>query len=175
MELANYEYTVAQESEGKWALYKRLMLSAYALFAALYFLIAYISRFIPIVAILPLFLWILVYFTYKYVKPEYKYEIREAHLTFYKIFGKKEKEIIKIKICDADSIIPLEHAVEEIKAYAPKNTYSAIPSVKSTDLYIILYKNNLNEPSAFMFKATSDALKCLKFYNRKTVITDTEV
>lgn len=175
MELVNYEYTVAQRSEGKWSFYRWLMLSGYVLFAAIYFLIAYITRFIPIVAILPLFLWILVYFTYKYVKPEYKYEICESYLRFYVIFGKKSKEIIKIRLCDADCIMPLECAIEEIKAYAPKNTYSAIPSSKSTDLYIILYKDEHNIPSAFMFKATSDALKCLKFYNKKTVITDTDV
>ena len=175
MELANYEYTVAQSSEGKWSLFKWLMLSGYALFAAAYFLIAYKSGFIPVVAILPLFMWILIYFTYKYVKPEYKYEISEAHLRFYRIFGKTAKEIIKIKICEADYIIPLESAIEKIKAYAPKNTYSAIPSTKSTDLYVILYKNEYKEPSAFLFKATSEALKCLKFYNGKTVVTDTEV
>ena len=175
MEIVNYEYTVAQKSEGKWALYKRLMLSGYALFAALYFLIAYITRFIPIVALLPLFLWILVHFTYKYVKLEYKYEILEAHLIFSKVFGGKSKEIIKIKICSADFILPLETAIDEIKEYSPKNTYSAIPSSKSTDLYIMLYKDENGENSAFMFKATSDALKALKFYNKNTVITDTEI
>lgn len=175
MELANYEYTVAQSCEGKWRLFKWLMLLGYVAFAGIYFLIAYLTRFIPIVAILPLFLWILVYFTYKYVKPEYKYKITEAHLYFYRLLGKSEHQILKIRLCDAAFIMPLEDALEEIKAFAPKNTYSALPSKFSTDSYIILYKNDKDEPSAFMFRATADALKCLHFYNKNTVISETEL
>jgi len=30
-------------------------------------------------------------------------------------------------------------------------------------------------PCAFMFKATSDALKSLRFYNKNTVMSETEV
>lgn len=175
MELANYEYTVAQVCEGKWRLFKWFMLCGYVAFAAIYFLIAYLTRFIPIVAVLPLFLWILVYFTYKYVKPEYKYKISEAHLYFYRVCGKSEREILKIRLCDADYIMPLENSISEIKNFEPKNTYSALPTKFSTDSYIILYKNEKNEPCAFMFKATSDALKCIHFYNKNTVMSDTEV
>ena len=175
MELANYEYTVAQKSEGKWSIYRWLMLSGYVLFAAGYFIAAYLSGFIPLVAILPLLLWILVYFTYRYVKPEYKYEISEAYLKFYRIYGKKAKEVTRIRICDADFIIPLESAITEIQRYSPSRTYSAIPSKDSTDLYVILYKNDSQDACAFMFKATAEALKCLKFYNGNTVITDTDL
>ena len=170
MELANYEYTVAQKSEGKWSIYRWLMLSGYVLFAAGYFIAAYLSGFIPLVAILPLLLWILVYFTYRYVKPEYKYEISEAYLKFYRIYGKKAKEVTRIRICDADFIIPLESAITEIQRYSPSRTYSAIPSKDSADL-----KNDSKDACAFMFKATAEALKCLKFYNGNTVITDTDL
>ncbi len=175
MELADYEYTVAQKCEGKWRLFKWLMLLGYALFAGGYFLVAYLSRFIPIVAVLPLFLWILVYFTYKYVKPEYKYVITEGHLHFYYVIGKKQTEKLKIRLCDAEYILPLENALEEIKAFEPKVTYSALPSVHTTDSYAILYTGERGVPSAFIFKATAEALKSLRFYNKKTVMSDTEV
>ncbi len=175
MEFTNYEYTVAQSCEGKWRLFKWLMLGGYIAFAGIYFLIAYITRFIPIVAILPLFLWILVYFTYKYVKPEYKYKIAEAYIYFYKIFGKSERQILKFRLCDASYIMPTEDALNEIKSFEPKHTYSALPSKFSTDSYIILFKNDAGEPSAFIFKATSDAIKCLRFYNKATVMSETEV
>lgn len=170
-----YEYTVAQIHEGKWKLYRWLMISGYALFAILYFLLAYISKFIPIVAILPLFMWILVYFTYKYVNPEYRYTVSEAHLRFSVIYGKTVKEKLSLKICEADLIIPLETALEKIKEYAPRKTYSALPTSHGTDAYIVLYKNAEGEACAFIFKATADALKALKFYNSKTVITDTDL
>lgn len=174
MEIADYEYVVAQKSEGKWRVRKWLMIIGYLAFAAAYFFpAAKVAP--PIIAILPLFLWMLVFFTYKYVKPEYKYKISEAYLYFYIVFGKKEKEKLKIKICDADCIMPLENALEEVKKYNAKHTYFARPSITSTDSYIILFKNDKGEHCAFMFKATAQALKCLHFYNKKTVITPTEV
>lgn len=175
MELSDHEYTVAQKHEGKWKMLRILMILGYVLFAGLYFLGAYLSRFIPIVAILPLFLWILVYFTFRYVNPEYKYTITAGHLHFYKIFGKKSREVIKIKLCDALYIMPLEDALDKIKEVDPKKTYSALPSIHSTDSYIILYKDEEGTPSAFMFKVTSDGLKSLRFYNKNTVMSQTEV
>ena len=175
MELADFEYTVAQKHEGKWRAYKWLMIAAYAAFAATYFIIAISIRFPQIVAVLPLFIWILVFFTYKYVNPEYRYKITEGHLHFYRVFGKKQKEILKIRLIDATCIMPLEDAIENIKAADPKKTYSALPSRVCSDSYIILYKNEDNESVAFMFKVTSDALKSLRFYNKNTVMSQTDV
>ena len=174
MEIADYEYVVAQKSEGKWRVRKWLMLAAYALFAGAYFFTAAL-RVPAVIAILPLLIWMLVFFTYKYVKPEYKYKISEAYLYFYILFGKKQKEKLKVRIFDAEYILPLENALDQIKTYDPKHTYSAIPSIISTDSYVILFKNEKGESCAFMFKATAQALKCLHFYNQKTVITPTEV
>ena len=178
MEIADFEYTVAQKHEGKWRAYRWLMLIGYLAFAAAYFIIATSIRFPHIVAILPIFLWMLVFFTWKYVNPEYKYQITEGHLRFILIFGKngkKGKEILKIKLIDAMYIMPLEDALGKIKDVEPKKTYSALPSRICPDSYIILYKNSKEVPEAFIFKATSEALKSLRFYNKNTVMSETEV
>ena len=37
----------------------------------------------------------------------------------------KKKEITKVKIAEAEYIIPLETALDEITAYQPKKTFSA--------------------------------------------------
>lgn len=178
MELSDFEYTVAQNHEGKWRAYKWLMVLGYVLFSGAYFIVATSIRFPQIVAILPLFLWILIFFTWKYVNPEYKYKITAGHLHFFRIFGKngkKGKEILKIKLIDAMYIMPLEDALGKIKDIEPKKTYSALPSKVCSDSYIILYKNEKSEPEAFLFKVTSDALKSLRFYNKNTVMSQTDV
>ena len=175
MELADYEYTVAQKCEGKWRVLKWLMLGGYALFVGIYCGIAFSIGFPHIVAVLPIFLWMLIFFTYKYVKPEYKYVITEGNLTFFRVYGKKNYEVLKIKLCDAKHIVPLESAIEEIKEFDPKVTVSALPSTLTTDSYIILYNGERGVPSAFMFKATSGALQSLRFYNKSTVMSSTEV
>ena len=175
MDMVEYEYTVQQKCEGKWRLFKWGMLLFYVVFAVAYFLIIYTTRIFTLGALIPLFLWILIYFTWKYVKPEYKYVISDAHLTFYKIYGKTQKEKLHIKICEAEYIIPLEESLDEIQQLGPKNVYSALPSKSSNDSYIIIFKGKDGTSSAFMFKATEKALKALKFYNKNTVITHTEV
>ena len=176
MELADYEYTVAQKHEGKWKTYKTLTLLGYVAFAGAYFAIAFATTIgIPLVAILPLFLWMLIFFTYKYVNPEYKYKITEGNLYFFRITGKKEKEIFKTRICDATYIMPLSEGEAKIRDVEPKKIYSALPSLQTADPYVIIFKNEMGEPLAFTFKATSDGLKSLRFYNKNTVMTTTEV
>ena len=175
MELSDYEYTVAQVHEGKWRLAKWLTIGGYIAFAAIYFTICCVTRMIPLVAILPIFVWMLIFFTYKYVNPEYKYKITEGNIHFLKVYGKKEKEITKTRISDALYIMPLEDALGKIRDFEPKETYSALPALHTNDSYIMLYNNEKGEPTAFMFKATEQGLKSLRFYNKNTVITPTEV
>ena len=175
MEMTEYEYSVAQKHEGKWRLYKWLMILLYVLFAVGYFVAIYVSRIFTLGALIPVFLGMLIFFTWKYVNPEYTYVISESFMIFYYVTGKKRKEKLRIKICEAEYIVPLEEALDEIQSFEPKRVTSAIPSASSVDSYIILYKNNKGERCAFMFKATSKALKCLKFYNSKTEITPTEI
>lgn len=61
MELSDYEYTVEQKCEGKWRFRKALMLTLYILYTLAYFLIIYITRIIPLGALIPVTLWILIF------------------------------------------------------------------------------------------------------------------
>ena len=176
MELIDYEYTVAQKSEGKWKIRKCLMLTAYFVYTLAYFLAIYISRIIPLGALIPVTLWILIFFTWRYVKPEYQYKINEAILTFNIIYGSRtKKKVTAFKICDAEHILPLAEAETIMRDYAPKITYNALPSNQCTDAYAILYKDEMGTPCAFLFKATEQGLKSLRFYNSKTIVRKTEV
>ena len=175
MDIASYEYAVSQKIEGKWRLMRWLFILIYICFVGAYFGFVYAIRFIPLGALIPLFLWMLVFFTWKYTKPDYKYVIDEAYITFYRVIGKKQKEVVRIKIADAAYIVPLETALDEIKDFEPKRIYSALPCHACPDSYIILFTDKDGKHAAFMFKATSPALKCLRFYNKSTVLSQTEI
>ncbi|MBO5879210.1 MAG: hypothetical protein J6Q68_01490 [Clostridia bacterium] len=178
MELASCEYTVSQKSEGKWRLFRWLLVLSYIAFVGIYFVIIYTTKFFPLGALIPVFLWILIFFTWKYSKPDYKYVIGEAHVTFYRVIGKKAKEVVKIKISEAAYIGPLEDALMSIKDFLPKITRSFLPSAKCENNYIILYKNeNTILPGiekefseAVIFQITDEAARCLRFYNKATVM-----
>ena len=70
----NYaEYTYEKKAEGKMRILKYLLIVGYVLFVALYFLICYITRLIPLFALCPLITWIMVYFTWHYVSYDVYY------------------------------------------------------------------------------------------------------
>jgi hypothetical protein len=171
-----YEYTVEQKSEGKYRLLKYLMLAIDAVFVGAYFLIIYITRIIPLGALIPVFLWMLIFFTWRYVKPEYRHTVSDAHLSFRILYrGKAKKDIFRTRICDAEAIIPIDEAhLATLRDFAPEISYNALPALTSPDAYVMLFRTADGKRAEFRFRATEQALKSLKFYNSKTVIVKTE-
>lgn len=171
-----YEYATEQKIEGKYLAFRIALLGFYALFAGAYFLVAYISRIIPIVAILPIFIWMLVFFTWKYTTPDYKYTIESGKFIFSVGYTKnKKKEKASFKISKAEAILPLETAREKVAEFSPVNSYSSVPSIKSHDVYVALYTDEGGKKCAMYFVATSQALRLLHFHNSRTEVTKTEV
>ena len=177
MEDFNYfEYASEQKPEGKFFILRIILIALYFAFAAVYFLVAYITRIIPIVAILPIFLWMLIFFTWRYTSPDYKYTIESGIFTFSIGYVKnKKKSKSSFKISTATAIMPLEQAKEEIAKFAPAASYSSVPSVKSEDVYVALYTDNYGKKCAMYFVATSQALRLLRFHNSRTVVTQTAI
>ena len=171
-----YEYAAEQKPEGKWKLIKILVLSAYVLFVAVCFLLLYIIRLIPLFAIVPMILYIIALFTWRYTKPDYRYFIEKGTFSFYVYFGKKtKKKKTEFLISSAEAIAPVDSLKEKICEFVPQKSYSAVPSVKSTDVYAALYTDNRGRKCVLYFIATERALKLLRFYNSRTEITKTAV
>lgn len=173
-----YEYGAEQKSEGKYKTLRRVMLSAYILYVVAFFLAIYITRIFPLGALIPVTLWIIVYFTWRYVKPDYKYIIAQGDMTFTVGYGKKKKATkpkTSFKVSKAIAIAPHNTISELIREHSPKHTYSAVPSAKASDVYAALYNNEKGEACVFYFVATAQALKLLRFLNSRTVVTATEV
>ena len=171
-----YEYAAEQKSEGRWKLARILVFSSYVLFVATYFLVLYIIRLIPLFAITPIIVWILVFFTWRYTKPDYRYFIEKGEFSFCVFFGKKtKKKKTEFKISSAEAIAPADSLKEEIRTFAPQKIYSAVPSINSTDVYAALYTDKKGNKCVLYFVATERALKLLHFYNSRTKTTKTAV
>ena len=169
-----YEYAATQKSEGKWLIYRILLMALYISYTAGYFIFIFVTRMIPLGALIPVTLWIIIYFTWKYTKPDYKYVIEAGKLTFYVLYGnKKKRQKAEIQISSAEKIAPVHDISDEISAFAPQNTYNALPSVNAADAYAALYKDEAGKRCVFYFVATAQALKLLHFYNSRTVVTKT--
>lgn len=175
MEFNTYEYSAQQKSEGKFLVRKILMLLLYLAFTTAYLVVIFVTRIIPLGALIPVFLWMLIFFTWRYVKPDYKYEIATGMMTFSVKYGnkKKGKTVTEFKVSTAEKILPVATYGEEIAAFAPKKVYSALPSQNATDAYAALYTDQNGDRCVFYFVATEQALKLLRFYNSRTVVVKT--
>ena len=118
----------------------------------------------------------LVFFTWRYTKPDYRYFIEKGTLSFYVYFGKKtKKKKTEFTISSAEAIAPIDSLKEKIREFAPAAVYSAVPSIKSTDVYAALYTDSKGKKCVLYFVATERALKLLRFYNSRTEVIKTAV
>ena len=176
-EFNSYEYGAEQKSEGKFLAAKLLLIAFYIIYTLSYFIIIFVTRIFTLGALIPVTLWIIVYFTWRYTTPDYKYVIRGGNFSLYINYGKKSKSNKKktgFKISSAVAIAPMDSLKEDIKRFSPRKIYSAIPYKAAADKYAAIYQDGEEVRCVLYFVATAEALKLLHLHNSSTVITNTE-
>ncbi|MBQ8004972.1 MAG: hypothetical protein IJ303_01505 [Clostridia bacterium] len=175
-EFSTYEYVVSQKIEGKWKLKKLGMLLLYFLFIVGWFIFGFWSKMFPLLALMPITLWMLVFFTWRYVKVEYEYSMVSGEVTFSNIYGgRSRKQTISFRIKDCRLIAPLATHEHKIKDYAPEKIFSAVSSSKAADVYFAVFEKD-EKLYAVYFEATAKALKIFKYYNStSTVISNVNI
>ncbi len=164
----SFEYSAEQKCEGKWAVYKLLLILGYIAFAAAYFTVIFITRIIPLGALIPFFLWILIFLTWRYISPDYQYTVEAGVFSFYIHYSSKKKSKApraSLKISDAEKILPAGDADVFLSEFKPLKIYSAVPSRTAENVYVIFYKDGEGIHSAIYFVAMPDALRLLRLYN----------
>ncbi len=167
------EYACSQKNEGKWLIYKLLLLLLYATYTIVYLYVIVKIGFVPLGALIPITLWIMIYFTWRYTSPDYKYTIDAGDLTFYVSYGKKTHKKFKAHIKDVIAIAPREKIREHLNGIKPKKIYNALSSKHESDAYAIVFKKE-TKVCIFYLKATRDTVKALHYYNKNTVIQPSE-
>ncbi len=165
----NYvEYSVECKKDGKLKLRKLWLILAYVGFVALYLLLfVVLTKIVPLVAILPLLLWILIFFTWRYTQVEYEYAIIQGAFNFSVIYGNRtRRDLLEVKIKDMTTIAPYEgEMIARTEAPDIKHTYNFTSSKDSPDAYAALWTTEEGEKCALLFEATNKTLKICKFYN----------
>ena len=172
---STYEFVVAQKAEGRFLRRRLLFILMYVVYVAAFLTVGIITRIgIPLVALVPVTTWILIFFTWRYVQVEYEYSITSGILVFTEIYGgRSRKKMMEVHIKDATAILPLDDPRTEVQVdrFEPQVVYSALPSKKAEDTYVLLFVDEKNKVKgkgtnvAFTFVATTQALKVLKYYN----------
>jgi hypothetical protein len=172
---STYEYTVEQKPEGKFRLMKFAFVSLYIIYPLIFMAILFIIQIFQLFALVAVTEWMLVYFTWKYTKPEYEYSVTSGRVTFSVIHGKRSrKEMLTFAIKDCLQIAPATERewVERLELYDPELVFSAVSSTESPDRYYAAFENADGKRCVFHFEATEKMLKLCRNYNSShTVIT----
>lgn len=172
---STYEYTVEQKPEGKFKTRRALLMALYIIYPVILLAIVSIFQLFQLFALVIITEWMIVYATWKYVKPEYEYSVTSGKVTFSTIYGRRSrKEMLTFAIKDCLKIAPATDGdfIAMLEQYDPEITYSAISSVDSPDKYYAAFENAEGKRCVFYFEATEKMLKLCRNYNSThTVIT----
>lgn len=168
----NYaEYSVAKKAEGDNLAKRILLVLLYVFFGSGYIVFFLTVVKMPqVIAVLPLLIWMLVFFTWYLVKYDYEYKIEQGEMIFYIAYSrKKRKEQLRFRIKNAEKIAPVAHFDDEQIKNAVKCDFRG--TVKSPDSYIAYYLNKGREHAVY-FEATEQAVKLMRKFNEKTVLSE---
>jgi len=165
VEFNYFEYTVSKKSEGTYKLLRGLMVLFYVVYVVGFFSIIFVLKAIPVGALIPVTLWILVFFTWRFVSVEYRYEVDKGRLIFSEIYGGKKSRVkAEFRVHDVVLLAPVGAAASEIENFAPERVFDASPSVSSPDRYVLLIRDETGVKTAFYLQANEKAAKAIRFY-----------
>ena len=140
---STYEFAVAQKAEGRFLVRKILLMCLYVLYVVGLLAGGLITRIgIPLLALIPVTLWIIIFFTWRYTNIEYEYSMTSGVLTFTEIYGgRSRKKMAEFRLKDAVAILPLEDddTAKTVQRFDPMINYCGIPSKNARDTYVMLY------------------------------------
>ena len=181
-QFSSYEFAVSQRREGKWIIARVGLVLFYTVFVLSALLLGLKLRLIvPLLAFIPLSVWILVFITWRYVQVDYEYSMQSGVLTFTKIYGNRQrKRIFEMQLKDAVRIAPLANEQEAARgaAYRPEREFIGVSSMYAPDIYFILFelhdkKAREKRRAIFYFEATAKALSICRYYNPSgTIVTE---
>ena len=180
-EFSTYEYVIPQKIEGKWIWAKAGLLTLYISLAIAALLIGIKTTLLaPLIALVPVGLWVLIFCTWRYTNVEYEYSITSGELTFCKIYGNRSRHrILTLDLRRAARIAPVDNGEHSARAAAfrPEISYSGISGKEAKDVYYILFetgnKKEKQKRAILYLEVTQRALQICRFYNAPvTVLTE---
>ncbi len=170
------EYATSQKAEGKFATKRLLFIlgyivviggmlgGAYAIFKDMFAVFGFIFLVVGIA---------LVFFTKRFILPDYKYVIESGDMKFYKNYGKRDKLVCQAKVKDMEAIAPYEgEYLDATKASDIAATYDFRGTAKTPDGYYVIFSDN-GKKTLVIFENCENAMKQLYYYNKAAVKKET--
>ena len=173
-EFQTYEYVVAPKKSGKYQLKRLLLMLSYVLYVVVLLAVGLIVKLIvPLLALIPLSLWIIVFFTWRYVSVEHEYSIVSGEMTVADIYGgRSRKDLVVFRLKECAMIAPAHERQwqERAELFGAEKVYSALSSPDAPDAYFAAFENEKGAKCIVYFEATERALRICRFYNPSATV-----
>ncbi len=149
------EYAVEKRPEGRLKRKRLLLVMAYILFPVVAFLGCYISRIIPLFAVVPIFLWMLIYFTWRYVSIDVGYTFESGVLTFFTVLANRSKRIRKdgltVTVKNAQYVGWLTDSAAKKELGAAQKTFDYVSERRAEDAAVLVFTDEKGRKCAVLF------------------------
>ena len=163
--LNSAEFSYEKKGEGKNKLYRILLVIGYVLFVVVFFLACYLSKLIPVFAVAPIFLWIVIFFTWRLVSYDMYVEFASGTLTLGRVrvrkSGRKRTPFLSIPMKSAKEIAPFDSSV----LISPSEKLYDFSASPSSDKRIFIRFEKDGAPSVAIFEGTARLGKLLSSYS----------
>ena len=169
---STHEYVVSPKKQPVWRLKRALMLAAYVAYVTVLLIVGLNTKLlVPMMALIPLSTWIIVFLTWRYVSVEYEYSLTGGVMTLNKIYGSRSrKKVTDIRIKNMTLVAPFEgDYIKEAERYAPERTVDFTSDLQKPEVYFALYETEDQRRGILYFEATEQALRILRYYNSQAV------
>ena len=165
---APFEYVVAKvKTPAVW--FQRITLIAFYIFWTLALLLigGAVRLVVPFLALVPLSLWVLVFFTWRLTQVEYEYSFFAGELTVSRLLGgRTRRELCCVSIRSIDYILPNEEAyASRIESFSATKTIFAASKDSSPSVYVALWCDENGRRYELFFEPNEKALRILRYYN----------
>ena len=125
----------------------------------------------PLLALIPLSLWVWVFLTWRLTQVEYEYSYFAGKLTVSRILGGRSRRVLcEITLRHLVSIRPCtEDAIARAESFGVSKPILAASSTDAPDLYVALWEED-GERGVLYLEPNEKALKIIKNYNMSATL-----
>ena len=164
-----YEYTVSEKKNATLTFKRLSLIALYVLWVAgLLLLGAQIKLILPLLALIPVTLWMLVFFTWRFTQVEYEYSLFAGEMTVCRVLGgRSRKKLAQVKIREIGDVYPCYDGsnAERVDAYGSEQVIFAASSSDSPTLCAVMWKDEDDKKKLLFFDCNEKAAKILRYYN----------
>ena len=164
----SYEIVIKPKRDAKNRLLRAFLILFYIAFVVTCLVLGFVTAFVPLLALVPLVLWIIIFFTWRYVNVEYEYVEESGMLTFTKIYNNRtRKTALVFDIRSARYMAPATDGdmQKRIVDYDPSREYCFATSKNDINAYTALFEDGDGRKCAVTFVADDRIKRHLKMYN----------